>query len=456
MKYAETILDTIGNTPLVKLNKIARDVKPLVLAKLEYFNPGGSVKDRIGIRMIEAAEKDGRLKPGGTIIENTSGNTGMGLALAAAVKGYRCIFTMPDKMSQAKIDLLRAFGAEVVVTPTAVEPDDPRSYYSVARRLSQEIPNSFYPNQYDNQVNPQSHYETTGPELWEQTDGRITHFVIGLGTGGTATGVGRYLKERNPEVKMIGADPVGSLYYEKFKEGRVGRAHTYLVEGIGEDFFPTTMDLSILDDVIQVNDRQSFAAARRLTRLEGIFAGGSAGTAVHAALEVAAGAGEDAVIVVLIPDWGEHYLSKVYNDEWMRSNQMLEVSSQAALAVLTSIKTRSKALISVSPSSLVFEAITMMKQHDVSQLPVFEDGESVGSVREDQIVELFLQHADTKNMSVHEVMGAPFPVVPAETDIEDVSKLLTRETPAVLIKTPDGLDILTRFDLITYMTTARR
>jgi cystathionine beta-synthase len=456
MKFASTILETIGNTPLVKLNRIAQDHKPLVLAKLEYFNPGGSVKDRIGITMIEEAERDGRLKPGGTIIENTSGNTGMGLALAAAIKGYRCIFTMPDKMSQAKIDLLRAFGAEVVITPTAVEPDDPRSYYSVARRLANEIPNSFYPNQYDNQANPLSHYKTTGPEIWEQTEGKITHFVVALGTGGTATGVGRYLKERNPSIRIIGADPVGSLYYDKFKSGTVGRAHTYLVEGIGEDFFPTTMDLDLLDDIIQVSDRESFAAARRMTRLEGIFAGGSAGTAVHAALQVAAEGRQGDVIVVIIPDWGEHYLSKVYNDEWMRSNQMLEAPTQAAAAVLTSVKPRSKALITVAPSSLVFEAITLMKQHDVSQLPVFEEGKSVGSVREDQIVELFLQHADTKNMAVNEVMGPPFPIVAAQADIDDVSKLLTRETPAVLVQTPDGLDILTRFDLITYMTTARR
>jgi cystathionine beta-synthase len=456
MKYATTILETIGRTPLVKLNRIAKDCKPLVLAKLEYFNPGGSVKDRIGITMIEEAERDGRLKPGGTIIENTSGNTGMGLALAAAVKGYRCIFTMPDKMSQAKIDLLRAFGAEVVITPTAVEPEDPRSYYSVARRLAGEIPNSFYPNQYDNQANPLSHYRTTGPEIWEQTEGKITHFVVALGTGGTATGVGRYLKERNPQIKLIGADPAGSLYYEKFKSGTVGRAHTYLVEGIGEDFFPTTMDLSLLDDIIQVTDRQSFAAARRMTRLEGIFAGGSAGTAVHAALQVAASGSADDVMVVIIPDWGEHYLAKMYNDDWMRSNQMLEAPTQAAAAILTSVKPRSKALITVAPTSLVFEAITLMKQHDVSQLPVFEDGKSVGSVREDQIVALFLQHADTKNMPVQEIMGPSFPVVAAEADIDDVSKLLTRETPAVLVQTPDGLDILTRFDLITYMTTARR
>ena len=456
MKYAETILETIGKTPLVKLNRIARDVKPLVLAKLEYFNPGGSVKDRIGITMIEEAERDGRLKPGGTIVENTSGNTGLGLALVAAIKGYRCIFTMPDKMSQAKVDLLRAFGAEVVITPTAVEPDDPRSYYSVARRLADEIANSFYPNQYDNQANPRSHYETTGPEIWDGTEGKITHFVVALGTGGTATGVGRYLKERNKDVQVIGADPAGSLYYEKFKSGTVGRAHTYLVEGIGEDFFPTTMDLDLLDDVIQVTDKQSFAAARRLTRLEGIFAGGSAGTAAHAALQVAGQGKEGDVVVVVIPDWGEHYLSKVYNDDWMRSNQMLEAPAQAAMAVLASVKPRSKALITVSPSSLVFEAITLMKQHDVSQLPVFEDGKSVGSVREDQIVELFLQHADTKNMTVHEIMGSSFPVVAAQADIDDVSKLLTRETPAVLVQTPDGLDILTRFDLITYMTTARR
>jgi cystathionine beta-synthase len=456
VQYAESILDTIGQTPLVKLNRLAEGLRPLLLAKLEFFNPGGSVKDRIGIRMVEAAEADGRLKPGGTIIENTSGNTGLGLAIAAAIKGYRCIFTMPDKMSQAKVDLLRAFGAEVVITPTAVEPDDPRSYYSVARRLAEEVPNSFYPNQYDNQVNPLAHYETTGPEIWEQTDGRVTYLVAGMGTGGTITGAGRFLKERNPLVKVIGADPAGSLYYEKFHSGTVGRAHTYLVEGIGEDFFPTTMDLSVCDDVIQVSDRESFAAARKLARLEGIFSGGSAGTALHAALQVAAGCAPEDLIVVLIPDWGEHYLSKVYNDEWMRSNQMLEPARQAASTVLGAVKPRSRELITVEPTSLVFEAITLMKQHDVSQLPVVENGNIVGSVREDQIVELFLQHADTKNTAVKDVMGPAFPIVPAEADIDEVSKLLNRETPAVLVQTADGLDILSRFDLITYMTTARR
>jgi cystathionine beta-synthase len=456
MKYAETILDTIGNTPLVRLSKVTQGLKPLVLAKLEFFNPGGSVKDRIGVRMIEVAERDGRLRPGSTIIENTSGNTGLGLAIAAAIKGYRCIFTMPDKMSQAKVDLLRAFGAEVVITPTAVDPDDPQSYYSVARRLATEIPNSFYPNQYDNAANPDAHYMTTGPEIWEQTAGKVTHVVVGMGTGGTITGIGRYLKEQNPAVQVIGADPVGSLYHEKFHQGTVGKAHTYLVEGIGEDFFPTTMDLSVCDDVIQVTDRESFTAARRLARMEGIFSGGSAGTALHAALQVASSGLEDDVMVVIIPDWGEHYLSKVYNDQWLRSNQMLEPARAAALAVLGSVKTRSRPLISVAPTSLVFEAITLMKEHDVSQLPVFDDGQVVGSVREDQIVELFLQHADTKNVAVHDIMGPPFPVVAAEADIDDVSRLLTEETPAVLVQTPDGLDILTRYDLITYMTTARR
>ena len=303
-----TILETIGNTPLVRLNKLSRGLLPRICAKVESFNPGGSCKDRIGLVMLEQAEKDGKIRPGGTIIEGTSGNTGLGIALVAAVKGYKCIFTMPDKMSQEKILLLRAFGAEVIVTPTAVEPEDPRSYYSVAARLAKEIPNSIYLNQYSNQMNPEAHYVATGPEIWADTEGKVTHFVAGMGTGGTLTGVGRYLKEQNPNVKIIGVDPIGSIYTEFFRTGKVVDAHTYLVEGIGEDFFPETMDLKILDEVIQVTDKESFVTTRKLAHTEGIFAGGSSGSAVWGALQVAKKGTKDDLLVVLIPDTGERYL----------------------------------------------------------------------------------------------------------------------------------------------------
>ncbi len=324
MRYYNNILELIGKTPLIKLNRIVPQDGPLVLVKAEFLNPGGSVKDRIGIKMIDAAEKEGLLKPGGTIVEPTSGNTGMGLALTAVLRGYKMIFTMPDKMSKEKEDLLRAFGAEVIRCPTAVEPDDPRSYYKVAERLVKETPNAFSPNQYFNQNNPQAHYETTGPEIWEDTDGKITHFVAGVGTGGTITGVGRYLKEQNPNVKIIGADPEGSIYHHLFYNTE-GDIHTYLIEGIGEDFHPPTADLSVIDEIILVNDKEAYHMARELARKEGIFVGSSGGAALCAALKLVERIKDqpDAVVVVLIPDTGRNYLSTLYNDEWMKEKQLL-------------------------------------------------------------------------------------------------------------------------------------
>src|SRR5215813_4424956 len=312
------ILDAIGKTPLVRLNRINQGLKPQMYVKADYTNPGGSVKDRIGVFMIDEAERKGLLKPGGTIIEGTSGNTGMGLALVAAVRGYKMVFTITDKQSKEKVDLLKALGAEVIVCPTAVEPEDPRSYYSVAKKLAREMPNSFYPNQYENPMNPEAHYRSTGPEIWEDSDGKITHFVCGMGTGGTISGVGKYLKEKNPNVKVIGVDPIGSLYYEYVKKGTVGKARTYVVEGIGEDFFPTSMNLEILDDILQVNDEECFVVARRLVKMEGLFTGGSGGGCISGALRLAKNLTEKDFVVAFLPDTGMRYLSKVYNDEWMR------------------------------------------------------------------------------------------------------------------------------------------
>src|ERR1700690_4363950 len=332
------ILEAVGETPLIRLNRLAKDSAAEVYVKADYLNPGGSVKDRIGISMIDDAERRGLLKPGGTIIEGTSGNTGMGLALVAVVRGYKVVFTITDKQSREKIDLLKAFGAEVIVCPTAVEPEDPRSYYSVAQKLAREIPNSYYPNQYENQMNPEAHYRTTGPEIWNDTEGKITHFVCGMGTGGTISGVGRYLKEKNPNVKIIGVDPIGSLYYEFVKTGKVGHATTYVVEGIGEDFFPSTMNMKILDDVLQVNDEECFVFARRLVKLEGIFTGGSGGGCISATLRLAKDLGPEAFVVAFLPDTGMRYLSKVYNDEWMRERGYVEATVRITAAEVVSAK----------------------------------------------------------------------------------------------------------------------
>ncbi len=333
MRY-ESALEAIGRTPLIRLNRMARGLKPAVYVKAEYFNPGGSVKDRIGVAMIEDAERRGLLKPGGVIIEGTSGNTGIGLALAAALKGYRIVFTITDKQSREKINLLKALGAEVVVCPTAVEPEDPRSYYSAASELARTIPNAYYPNQYANPENPRAHYLATGPEIWEDSGGRVTHFVAGMGTGGTISGVGKFLKEKNPRVKIVGADPIGSLYHEKWKHGRVGKAHPYAIEGIGEDMFPKTMDLGVLDEVIQTPDKEAFQTTRELARSEGLFAGGSSGAAVWAGLKLARGLGAGDFVVILLPDTGMRYLSKIYNDDWMRENGYAEDAGTAAIHVI--------------------------------------------------------------------------------------------------------------------------
>src|SRR5215813_8287652 len=332
------ILDAIGKTPLVRLNRINHGLKPQMYVKADYTNPGGSVKDRIGVFMIDEAERKGLLKPGGTIIEGTSGNTGMGLALVAAIRGYKMVFTITDKQSKEKVDLLKALGAEVIVCPTAVEPEDPRSYYAVAKKLAREIPNSFYPNQYDNQMNPEAHYRTIGPEIWEDSEGKITHFVCGMGTGGTISGVGKYLKEKNPKVKIIGVDPEGSMYYDFVKSGETIKAKTYVVEGIGEDFFPATMNLKIVDEVLQVNDEECFVVARRLVKLEGLFTGGSGGGCISGALRLAQDLGRKDFVVALLPDTGMRYLSKVYNDAWMRERGYVDAAMQITAAEVVKAK----------------------------------------------------------------------------------------------------------------------
>lgn len=447
--FHENILSLIGNTPLVKLHRVTAEVQPTILAKLEFMNPGGSVKDRIGLPMIEEAEKRGLLKPGGTIIEATSGNTGIGLALAAAIRGYRIIFTIPDKQSREKIDMLKAYGAEVIVCPTAVEPDDPRSYYSVAKRLNQELPNSYYPDQYSNPVNPETHYQTTGPEIWEQTSGKIDYLVAGIGTGGTISGVGKFLKEKKSTIKIIGVDPVGSLYYEYFKTGKLGQAHTYKVEGIGEDFLPKTMDFSVVDDVVQVTDQESFLMARRVTREEGIFVGGSGGSVVFAALKIAKNLPREATVVVSIPDSGNRNLGKIYNDAWMRENQFLEFPVRLSARDILERKTNKGSLVTLSPRATAFEALSKVKELDVSQLPVFDNGKCIGSVHEDKLIELLMLSKDLKKIVLREIMSPPPPIVQPQIEMSALTNILTKESPAVLVDIGNKqYQILTKYDLI--------
>ena len=451
--WHESILETIGNTPMVRLNRIGSGLKPILLAKLEYLNPGGSVKDRIGIRMLEAAEQEGRIKPGGTVIEGTSGNTGMGLALAAAIKGYQCIFTMPDKMSQEKIDALRALGAEVIVTPTQVDHHDPRSYHMVAQRLSREIPNSVFPNQYQNPANADAHYDATGPEIWEQTEGRVTHAVIGVGTGGTITGVARFLKEKNPAIRVIGADPVGSIFAEMFNTGRKPQPQPYKVEGIGQDEMPGNVDFSVIDEIHAVADKDAFLRTRLLARTEGIFAGGSAGAALHVALTVAERLTENDVIVVIIPDSGTRYLSKIYNDNWMKENQFLEpvIHVRAGQVVREKVR-RTKELVSVQLGIPVEDAVNLMREHDISQVPVIEGEECVGSISEARILDILVSDEKARKKPVVEYMEKPFPVVSDDASLTDVARRMNRETSAILVKHQGGFDIITKSDLIFFLT----
>jgi cystathionine beta-synthase len=453
VEYVESILDLVGNTPLVRLSKVTEGLRPLVLAKLEQLNPGGSVKDRIGLSMLEDAEGRGLLRPGGTIVEPTSGNTGHGLAMAAAIKGYKMIFVMPDKMSAEKISLLRAYGAEVVICPTNVERESSQSYYSVADRLTREVPGAFQPNQYFNARNPEAHYRTTGPEIWRQTDGRITTFVAGVGTGGTITGVGKYLKEQNPAVRVIGADPEGSIYS--------GEIAPYKVEGVGEDFWPGTFDREVVDEFIQVTDRESFVAARKLARQEGILVGGSAGLALHAAIQVAVDSKPDDVIVVLLPDTGRNYLSKFFSDEWMRQNGYLQRLVPARVReVIDSHTDGVPELVSVGAGKSVGEAIDLMQQYGISQLLVTENGTAagggvVGSIQERTLLDRIYRDPAVVTTSVSTAMDPPFARVAAGAPIEEAFEALLGGEPALMIMEGDlPVGVITRSDLLEFV--ARR
>jgi cystathionine beta-synthase len=449
MDYRNNILETIGNTPMVKLNKVVEGLPCLVLGKIETFNPGHSTKDRMALKMVEDAEKQGRIKPGGTFIECTSGNTGMGIALAAAVKGYKCIFTTSDKQSKEKMDMLRAVGAEVIVCPTNVEPDDPRSYYSVAEKLSKEIPNSAWLNQYDNLSNRQAHYESTGPEIWRQTDGKITHYVVGVGTGGTVSGVAKYLKEQNPDVKVWGIDTYGSVFKKYHETGIFDRKeiYPYITEGIGEDILPKNVDFSLIDHFEKVTDKDAALAARRLAKEEGILLGYSAGSALAGLLQMKDQLKPTDVVVILFHDHGSRYMGKLYNDDWMRERGFLD--SELKVRDLITNK-RDKKFIAVSSNESVKNVLKMMKDMDISQLPVMDGDDIKGSITESTILEFILNNPlQNSEKQVSEIMAAPFPIVGVDLAVKDLNKYISKNVPAVIAKDLSGdLIILTQYDII--------
>jgi cystathionine beta-synthase len=456
------VIELIGQTPLIRLNKVTRGIRTPVYAKAEFFNPGGSIKDRIGGPIIEQAEREGRLKPGGTIVEGTSGNTGIGLAIVAARKGYKCIFTMPDKMSQEKVRLLKAFGAEVIVTPTAVPADHPDNYVMMAKRIAHDTPNAILANQFYNDANSQAHYDTTGPEIWEQTDGRVTHFVYAAGTGGTITGVGRYLKEKNSKIQIVAGDPVGSILAEMWrtKGENAPEGVPYKVEGIGQDKIPGTLDMGVIDDFMTVSDKEAFAMSRRLTREEGLFVGGSSGLVVHVALHVARRLDDpNALVVVPLPDTGERYLSKLYNDEWMRENQLLDADRTTLAFVLEAKstgrgdgKSDTPVIVSVGPGTTVRQALRLMSLHDVSQLPVMDGGNCVGSVSDWALSAKSLDDTKMLDATVSQVMDGPFPVVDVTQPVDAIAKLLSKSNPAVLVRTNGHVQgIVTRSDMLNYL-----
>ncbi|AWM15326.1 pyridoxal-phosphate dependent enzyme [Flavobacterium sp. NRK F10] len=450
MKYAKNILETIGNTPLVKINKITKEIDALVLAKVETFNPGNSVKDRMAVKMIEDAEADGRLKPGGTIIEGTSGNTGMGLALGAIIKGYKLICVITDKQSKEKMDILRAVGAKVIVCPTDVEPTDPRSYYSVSKRLSEEVPNAWYVNQYDNPSNALAHYEQTGPEIWEQTEGKVTHFVVGVGTGGTISGVAKYLKEQNPNVKIWGVDTYGSVF-KKYHETGIfdeNEIYSYITEGIGEDILPKNVDFSLIDGFTKVTDKDAAVFTRKLALEEGIFVGNSAGAAIKGVLQLKEHFKPEDVVVVLFHDSGSRYVGKIFNDDWMRERGFLEEEITKAEDLIKDHI--DKPLVTVKTEELVSHAIERMKKYKISQIPVVDSKGFVGSVDEADLFRSYVEDKDIADKPIKEVMGKPFPVVKASVPVEEISKLITKENQAVLVDLGESkFHIITKHDIIS-------
>lgn len=450
-KPYDDVLATIGCTPIIRLNKVTKGVTVPIYAKVEFFNPGGSLKDRIGIAIIEAAERSGDLRPGGTIVEGTSGNTGVGLAIAAALKGYHCIFTMPDKMSDEKVRLLRAYGADVIITPTAVPADHPDNYVMKAKAITKSTPNAVLANQFYNEANPEAHYKTTGPEIWEQTEGKVTHFVASAGTGGTLSGAGRYLKEQNRDIKVIAGDPEGSIYGAYAKSHTVEPGHPYKVEGIGGDKIPDTLHYDVIDEWMTVTDPESFKMARRLAREEGLFVGGSSGLNVQVALKVARRLKRDsgAMIVTILADTGERYLSKIFNDDWMRENQMLE-PERVSVGTLLELKTDdAPTLVTVAPSATMRQALNLMGSYNVSQLPVIDDGESVGSVSESALMAQAVAEPGSLTRPVREVMEDPFPIVEADAPLEHITALLSRANPAALVRSDGELcGIITRYDVL--------
>ncbi len=457
LRVYDNVLDAIGKTPLIRLNRLSRGLPSPLYAKIEAFNPGGSVKDRIALNMIEEAEDSGRLKPGGTVVEATSGNTGVGLAIVCAIKGYKAVFVMPDKMSQEKIQLLRAYGAKVVITPTAVAPEDPRSYYNVAKRIVAETNNAILANQYHNPENPRSHYQTTGPEIWEQTRGRVTDVVIGMGTGGTITGVGHYLKEQNPDVRIIGVDPTGSILLETWEAGRVpedAEPTTYKVEGIGEDFLPSTLDLSTIDEVLRVSDKESFLWTRRLVKDEGIFCGGSSGSALAAAARYAHKAGPNRTIVVILPDSGSRYLSKVFDDKWMRENGFLELEwGEVSLNEILSAKPFQE-LITASVDDPIVEVIGRLKAHDISQLPAVKpDGALAGLVTEVDLLNHMLEtnHEHSAEETIASIVQPAEAVFPGQTSLEEVLPSIVEGYVVLVTEQDRPIGILTKIDVLDFM-----
>ena len=448
MDIKNNILETIGNTPLIKLNKITQGFPCVVAAKVDYFNPGNSIKDRMAVKMIEVAEKEGKLKPGGTIIECTSGNTGMGLALAAVVKGYKCIFTTTDKQSKEKMDILKAVGAEVIVCPTNVEPDDPRSYYSVARRLAKEIPNSFHANQYDNLANRLAHYESTGPEIWKQTDGRITHLVCTAGTGGTVTGTAMFLKEKNPNVQVWAIDVYGSLLTKYFRTGEVdmNEVHPYISEGFGEDFVPENYDMKWIDHFEQVTDKDGAIMARRLAKEEGIFCGYSAGSCIQGLMQLKDRLKQDDLVVCIFHDHGSRYVAKVYNDQWMIERGFLDVKT---FKDIISSRSSKQKLVTIEPTQTVAEAVDLMKKYDIENIPVMNGNGPIGAISENGLFQKVFSNPDIKNSKVETVMERPYPLVEFNTPVEKLSTLINKENGAVLSKDEAGnYHIVTKYDVI--------